>query len=192
MKKPEYILKNEEILHIFESGLDSFALGDFIAAQKLWKKVLELDPENELAMDYIRSMEEEIPFEDKKLADKELLDEAIRLIGKNQLEPAYELLEMILKDAPGNKKAQKFLDTTKGLLLKDYVNEIGSTSSIIKLKKDMNEIMKINLTRESAFIIATIDGSLSVDELHALSNVDRFSFMRNLVMLLRNDIININ
>lgn len=192
MKKPEYILKNEEILHIFESGLDSFALGDFIAAQKLWKKVIEIDPENELAMDYIRSMEEEIPFEDKKLADKELLDEAIRLIGKNQLEPAYELLEMILKGNPDNKKAQKFLDTTKGLLLKDYVNEIGSTSSIIRLKKDMNEIMKINLTRESAFIIATIDGSLSVDELHALSNVDRFSFVRNLVMLLRNDIININ
>ncbi|MCL4558147.1 MAG: hypothetical protein M1491_05890 [Deltaproteobacteria bacterium] len=191
MKNPEEIMKNEEILHTFESGLDSFAQGNFVAAQKLWEKVLKLDPNNELAMDYIRSMKEELPFEDKRLAYKEMLDEAIRMIGKDQLEPAYELLEMIQKDDPENKKAQKFLDTVKGLLLKDYVSEIGSTDSVVKLKKDMNEIMKMNLTKESAFVLSMIDGNLRVDELHALSNIDRFVFMRNLVMLLRNNIVSI-
>ena len=189
MNNPEDILKNEKILHIFESGLDSFAQGDFVAAQKMWKKVLAADPGNELAMDYIRSIEEEVPFEDKKVIYRELLEEAIRLIGKNQFDPAYELLQMIIHENPEDEKAQKFLDTTKGLLLKDYLSEVGDTGSVVKLKKNMEDIMKINLTKESAYIISMIDGSSSVDELLALSGIDRFLFMRNLTMLLRNGIV---
>lgn len=189
MNNPEDILKNEKILHIFESGLDSFAQGDFVAAQKMWKKVLAADPGNELAMDYIRSIEEEVPFEDKKVIYKELLEEAIRLIGKNQFDPAYELLQMIIHENPEDEKAQKFLDTTKGLLLKDYLSEVGDTGSTVKLKKNMEDIMKINLTKESAYIISMIDGNSSVDELLALSGIDRFLFMRNLTMLLRNGIV---
>ena len=189
MNNPEDILKNEKILHIFESGLDSFAQGDFVAAQKMWKKVLAADPGNELAMDYIRSIEEEVPFEDKKVIYRELLEEAIRLIGKNQFDPAYELLQMIIHENPEDEKAQKFLDTTKGLLLKDYLSEVGDTGSAVKLKKNMEDIMKINLTKESAYIISMIDGSSSVDELLALSGIDRFLFMRNLTMLLRNGIV---
>jgi len=192
MKAPEDILKNQKLLAIFESGLDSFAQGDFVAAQKTWKKILEFDPDNELAMDYIRSVEEEIPFENKKAAYTELLDEAIRLIGKNQLEPAYELLQLVLQNNPDNKKAQKFLDTAKGMLLKDYSNEIGDTDTIVKLKKDMSEIMNVNLTKESAFIISMIDGNSSLNELRTLTGIDRFVFMRNMVMLLRNDIIGLN
>ncbi len=189
MNNPEDILKNEKILHIFESGLDSFAQGDFVAAQKMWKKVLAADPGNELAMDYIRSIEEEVPFEDKKVIYRELLEEAIRLIGKNQFDPAYELLQMIIHENPEDEKAQKFLDTTKGLLLKDYLSEVGDTGSAVKLKKNMEDIMKINLTKESAYIISMIDGDSSVDELLALSGIDRFLFMRNLTMLLRNGIV---
>ncbi len=192
MNNPEDILKNENILHIFESGLDSFAQGDFVAAQKMWKKVLEFDPDNELAMDYIRSVEEEVPFEDKKVIYKGLLDEAIRLIGKNQFDPAYELLQMIIHDNPEDEKAQKFLDTTKGLLLKDYLSEIGDTGYVVKLKMSMEEIMKINLTKESAYILSMIDGNLSIDELLTLSGIDRFIFMRNLAMLLRNGIVTFN
>jgi tetratricopeptide (TPR) repeat protein len=192
MNNPEDILKNENILHIFESGLDSFAQGDFVAAQKMWKKVLEFDPNNELAMDYIRSVEEEVPFEDKKVIYKGLLDEAIRLIGKNQFDPAYELLQMILHDNPEDEKAQEFLDTTKGLLLKDYLSEIGDTGYVVKLKMSMDEIMKINLTTDSAYILSMIDGNLSIDELLTLSGIDRFIFMRNLAMLLRNGIVTFN
>ncbi len=189
MNNPEDILKNEKVLHIFESGLDSFAQGDFVAAQKMWKKVLAADPGNELAMDYIRSIEEEVPFEDKKVIYRELLEEAIRLIGKNQFDPAYELLQMIIHENPEDEKAQKFLDTTKGLLLKDYLSEVGDTGSVVKLKKNMEDIMKINLTKESAYIISMIDGNSSIDELLALSGIDRFLFMRNLTMLLRNGIV---
>ncbi|MCL4468340.1 MAG: hypothetical protein M1591_05350 [Deltaproteobacteria bacterium] len=189
MNNPEDILKNEKVLHIFESGLDSFAQGDFVAAQKMWKKVLAADPGNELAMDYIRSIEEEVPFEDKKVIYRELLEEAIRLIGKNQFDPAYELLQMIIHENPEDEKAQKFLDTTKGLLLKDYLSEVGDTGSAVKLKKNMEDIMKINLTKESAYIISMIDGNSSIDELLALSGIDRFLFMRNLTMLLRNGIV---
>ncbi len=189
MNNPEDILKNEKVLQIFESGLDSFAQGDFVAAQKMWKKVLAADPGNELAIDYIRSIEEEVPFEDKKVIYRELLEEAIRLIGKNQFDPAYELLQMIIHENPEDEKAQKFLDTTKGLLLKDYLSEVGDTGSVVKLKKNMEDIMKINLTKESAYIISMIDGSSSVDELLALSGIDRFLFMRNLTMLLRNGIV---
>ena len=192
MNNPEEILKNEKILHIFESGLDSFGQGDFVAAQKMWKKVLETDPGNELAMDYIRSIEEEVPFEDKKVIYRELLEEAIGLIGKNQFDPAYELLQMIMHENPDDEKAQKFLDTTKGLLLKDYLNEVGDTGSAVTMKKSMEEIMKINLTKESAYIISMIDGNSSVDELLALSGIDRFLFMRNLTMLLRNGIITLH
>jgi tetratricopeptide (TPR) repeat protein len=189
MNNPETVIKNEKILHIFEAGLDSFAQGDFVQAQKLWKEILELDPGNELAMDYIHSIEEEVSFEDKKIVYKELLDEAIRLIGKNQFEPAYELLQMVIQNDPKNEKAQEFLDTTKGLLLKDYLAEIGDTNYIVKLNKGMEDIMKINLTKESAYILSMIDGNLSVEELLTLSGLDRFNFMRNIAMLLRNDII---
>jgi tetratricopeptide (TPR) repeat protein len=192
MSNPEDVLKNEKIMQIFESGLDSFAQGDFVSAQKIWKKVLESDPDNELAMDYIRSIEEEVPFEDKKLISKELLEEAIRLIGKNQFDPAYELLQMIIQDNPEDEKAQKFLDTAKGLLLKDYLSEVGDTGHVVALKKNMEEIMKINLTKESAYIISMIDGNSSIDELLALSGIDRFLFMRNLTMLLRNGIVTFN
>ncbi len=192
MNNPEDILKNENILHIFESGLDSFAQGDFVGAQKMWEKVLAIDPDNELAMDYIRSVEEEIPFEDKKVIYRGLLDEAIRLIGKNECDPAYELLQMILHDNPDDEKAQKFLDTTKGLLLKDYLSEIGDTSYTVTLKMNMEEIMKINLTKESAYMLSMVDGNLSIDELLALSGIDRFIFMRNLAMLLRNGIVTFN
>ncbi len=192
MGSPEDILKNDTILRIFESGLDQFAQGDFVAAQQTWKKVLESDPDNELALDYIRSIEEEVPFEDKKVISKGLLDEAIRLLGKNQPEPAYELLQMIVQDNPDDEKAQKFLDTTKGLLLKDYLSELGDTGAVVQLKKKMEEIMRINLTKESAYIISLIDGNSSIDELLMLSSIDRFLFMRNLTLLLRNGIIRLN
>ncbi|MGB9734827.1 MAG: tetratricopeptide repeat protein [bacterium] len=189
MNNPESIIKNERILHAFEAGLDSFAQGDFVQAEKYWREVLEIDPENELALDYIHALEEEIPFEDKRVVYKELLEEAIRLIGKNQLEPAYELLQMVLQNDPDNERAQKFLDTTKGLLLKDYLAEIGDTDFIVKIKKNMQDIMKINLTRESAYILSMVDGNLSIEELFTLAGIDRFLFMRNLAMLLRNDIV---
>lgn len=189
MNNPESVIKNEKILHIFEAGLDSFAQGDFVQAQKYWKEILEIDPDNELALEYIHAIEEEIPFEDKRVVYKELLDEAIRLIGKNQLEPAYELLQMVLNDDPDNEKAQKFLDTTRGLLLKDYLAEIGDTSYIINLKKSMEDIMKINLTKESAYILSMVDGNLSIEDILTLTGMDKFIFMRNLAMLLRNDIV---
>ncbi|MCL4478678.1 MAG: hypothetical protein M1381_06195 [Deltaproteobacteria bacterium] len=189
MKSAEEILKNEEILHLFEHGLDTFAQGDFVGSQRIWKKILERDPGNELAMDYINGTEEEIPFEDKKGSYKELLDEAIRLIGKNEPEPAYELLQMIIIDNPGDEKAKEFFNTTKGILLNNYLNEIGSTRAVPKLKKEMEDIMKINLSKEAAFIVSLIDGSSSIDDLLALSGLETFPFMRNAVMLIRNDII---
>ncbi len=189
MKSAEEILKNEEILHLFEHGLDTFAQGDFVGSQRIWKKILERDPGNELAMDYINGTEEEIPFEDKKGSYKELLDEAIRLIGKNEPEPAYELLQMIITDNPGDEKAKEFFNTTKGILLNNYLNEIGSTRAVPKLKKEMEDIMKINLSKEAAFIVSLIEGSSSIDDLLALSGLETFPFMRNVAMLIRNDII---
>ena len=182
-------LKNEDVRRMLEAGLDSFATGDFVSAQKTWKKVFEIDPGNELAMDYIRSTEDEIPPEDKKALSEELLQEAISLLGKNQPETAYELLEIISIDKPDDERVRRFLDTTRGTLLKDYDGEVGDTNKVIRLKKDMREIMKLNLTRESAYIVSIIDGDSTIEELSMLSGIDRFLFMRNVVLLLRNDII---
>jgi len=193
--------KKIEANKFLEEGLNLYGLGKFSEAIEKWKKVLEIDPDNSAARDYIESAggdvnsvpqpaetPQPLPFADTSIAES-FLREAKEFAQSGKYEAALELLEKSLELDPDNMETHSLYEMVKGKQLKNYINEAGQPGRIPVLLKRTEELLKFNLTKEAGFILSLIDGQVTLDDIVSLSGMDKFSTYRNLVKLKRLGVI---
>ncbi len=197
-----------EIEKLLEDGLTLYGFGKIEEAIAVWRKVLEIDHENQKALDYIESAgygrqkqetAKALRFQDQKAAptqysqDTEFININYikELLKSHRYELAYEFLEHLVgKDHPSNKQLTAYFSIVKAQLIKTYYEELYNFKKVPKLNINEQDIIKYNLSKTDGYIISMIDGYSDIEEIIQMcSNIDRFDVMKRFYKLTRLGVI---
>jgi tetratricopeptide (TPR) repeat protein len=208
----------ESVMEFLEQGLYYYGLGKVNVAIDMWKKVLELEPENELAREYL-SIElgmdlltsRDTPLKlsarepvkpDEPVELEESAEQEAPVISPLFIEGQKKLYEGKLIDAAEN--FARAYDETSGQLLywahaelartsmvKRLREEIGSLDKVPELTKPMRELAKMNFTEEEGFMLSLITGDTSFEDVISLSPLTKYKTYKTLFRFLEKGIIRI-
>lgn len=202
----------DKVAHLLKRGLNHYGLGEIEAAIACWENVRELDPENAAARDYLESAYDELGprrraeqaavAEDGPKAEPpsppptspppggdDLVAKGLELYRKGRLEEALEPLQQAAQLNQERLDVQGYLELVRGRLTKQYEQEIGDRGRAVKLAVSPAELVHRELGPEEGYLLAQVDGSVTLDELLSLSTVGRFRTLSILARLLRDRII---
>jgi hypothetical protein len=86
-------------------------------------------------------------------------------------------------------EAINLLATSRVNLLKMYESKIGSTDQIPRLLVSSEEVIWLGLNHRAGFILSQIDGTVTYEDLIALSGMDRLDTIRILAELIQQKVI---
>ncbi len=191
-------MNQEEIDKLLQDGLTLYGYGKTEDAVTLWRKVLELSPRNQQALDYIESagyaaepqsapagIKEEVPKPELKEAEFVNINYIRDLLKSRRYELAYEFLERLSeKNYPSNKQITSYCALVKAQLIKLYNHELFGFKKIPKLNVNEQDLIKYNLDRTDGYIVSMIDGYSTAEEIFQTINaIDRFETMKRFYKL---------
>ncbi len=196
-------MNQEEIEKLLQDGLTLYGYGKTEDAVTLWRKVLELEPGNQKAIDYIESAgysiespgisppSIEVPKSDLKSAEFVNMNYIRELLKSRRYELAYEFLERLYdKVYHSNKQLVAYLSIVKAQLIKLYYRELYGFKKIPKLNINEQDLIKYNLDKTDGYVVSMIDGYSTVEEIfQTINNIDRFETMRRFYKLTKLGIV---
>ena len=178
------------ISSLLQQGLELYGTGDIARAFLIWNEVLDLDPENEEALDYIKDADRRA----KRRAGVEdidrssLIDETRRLMRAENPEAALELLASA--GVQGEFESEAMVELLRATLFEHYQAELGELSRVPRLADDaQNDLHSRKLPSSAGFLLSMIDGKTPLGDLVSVSGVDRFDAMRSLHRMLEAGIL---
>jgi tetratricopeptide (TPR) repeat protein len=201
-------LSDEESLRVqelLEKGLYYYGLGENRMAVELWRQVLDIDPENELAREYIEiemgasafatdvsTSSTPVSEEDTPQAQampqsftkgQQLIYEAKPAEAVKSFSQAYE--------ESGQLYHWAYVELAKTSLLKQMLENLGSLERIPELTRPMKELAEMHFSEEEGFMLSLITGDTSLDDIISLSPLPKFKTYRTLHGFLEDGIIRI-
>lgn len=188
---------SEKIESLMKEGLDHYAMGDDARAIACWQQVVALDPDHAEAQDYLRTATDESdpappPAPAPEGGGSSLLEAGIELLREGQAAEAVELLETLEREEPANLAVQGPLELGRALLLDRFRERLCDGIAVPQLKIDPEEVLKFNLPADAGFVLSSIDGSTSVNDLMDFSGQDPFEVLRICCRLLDAGIIEVH
>lgn len=181
-----------EIDRLLTDGLDQYGAGEEILALESWRKVLELDPGNEHAKDFIATATR--PGGADVQADNSVqlvMTESRRLMAKGDLESAYELLRGGIGDEGFCLELETLVELVRVRLLDFYQEQLGDLGAIPQPPPDPSTLTGYNLPKDAGFLLSLLDGSTSIRDLVTISGMDAFDALRTLVGLVRAGLVEV-
>ena len=194
MSDPE----QEQIEQLLSKGLDHYAEDDVSAAIVTWNRVLELDPGNAQALDYIRNADrrsaagsaaDEPAAGAGASANQTLLREARVLMAESQWAAALELMRGGEHQDAQALDVEAMIDLARSRLFLEHRATVGDLSSVPRLKADAGALTNYNLPTDAGFLLSMVDGMTSVEDLVSLSGMDAFDTLHSLCGLLEAGIV---
>lgn len=185
--------KKEQIARLLAEGLDLYAEDAIGKAIQTWRQVLQLEPGNPEAIDYIQSADRReqrrLPFEEQ-MSDtrRHIVHEASKLIERGDWEGALDLLRSPGDASPTVLEYEATVEIVRSQLLRRYGERVGSLDGVPVLKND-DDITGYNLPSDAGFVLSLIDGTTSLADLISLSGMDAFEALRIFGNLLDADIV---
>ena len=102
---------------------------------------------------------------------------------------SLELVEKVLAKDPGNEEAREYLERNEGTLVQMYESKLGDLARIPRVAINPDEIVWLNIDHRAGFVLAQIDGTVSYDDIFALSGMSRIDTLRILVQLVDEKVI---
>lgn len=102
---------------------------------------------------------------------------------------SLELVEKVLKKQSQHEGARAYLKRNEQTLLKMYESKLGDMNRIPRQLVPPDEVIWMNMHHRAGFILSQVDGSLSYEDLLAVSGMDRFDTVRIIADLISNGII---
>ncbi|MBW1885084.1 MAG: hypothetical protein JRJ58_16245 [Deltaproteobacteria bacterium] len=170
-----------KVSSLLQQGLELYGKDDIASAFLIWNEVLELDPGNEEALDYIRDADRRAkPRSGAVGVDRSpLMDETRRLMRAENVEAALELL--MSAGAQREFESEAMVELLRAMLFERYQAELGDLSKVPRLAAAaQNDLCSYNLSPSAGFLISMIDGTTPLGDLVSVSGVDRFDAMRSL------------
>ena len=186
---------------LMREGLDHYAMGDDARAIECWRRVLELEPGHPEASDYLRTATEDVEAEpadpgpepsEAEAPEPSLLETASELLRTGEAGEALELLETLVRKEPANLAVQGRVDLARARLLDEYRGRLCDGIAVPQLRIAAEEVMKFNLPADAGFVLSSIDGTSSVNDLVDVSGMDPFEVQRTCCRLLDAGIIEVH
>ncbi len=111
------------------------------------------------------------------------MDGARELFALGDFSGSLEMIERILKVDASHAEAREYLRQNETTLIDMYESKLGPPSCKPRLAIQPEEVMWLNLDHRAGFLLAQIDGSVSYDDLFALSGLPRLDTARILAAL---------
>ena len=126
--------------------------------------------------------------EDHPMSPKRALEEASRRLQLHDFNGVLELVESIPKDAQGD-EARRLIAEARRNLTKMFESKIGDFERIPRVQISEEEVIWLNLNHRAGFVLSQIDGTVSFEDLLALSGMPRLDTLRVLADLLDKNVI---
>ncbi|MCK6550346.1 hypothetical protein L6R52_31205, partial [Myxococcota bacterium] len=102
---------------------------------------------------------------------------------------AVDLLELLKPGDPGFEEARALLAEARANLMRMYESKLGDIDAVPRLLISNEEVIWLNLNHRAGFILSQIDGSVSYDDIIALSGMPRLDTLKILSDLISNKVI---
>lgn len=170
----------QKVSSLLQQGLELYGTGDVARAFLLWGEVLELDPGNEEALDYMRDADRRskprggVPG----AARSTLIEDARRLLRAENEEAALELLA----SAPsgGSLEDEAMTELLRASLFHRYRDELGDLSQVPRMAGEAALLHGRNLPPSAGFLLSMVDGRTPLADLVSVSGMDRFEALRSI------------
>lgn len=174
--------KAEQLSQLLQKGLELYGAGDVARAFLIWGEVLEIEPGNPEALDYMRDADRRTRPRSCDGPVRSLLEEARRLLHAENAEAALELLA----SAPGGRSldAEAMVELLRAHLFGRYRTELGDLSVVPRLKAGgAADLQSRNLPPSAGFLLSMVDGLTPLSDLVSVSGMDRFEALRSVCQM---------
>lgn len=168
----------ERASQLLQKGLEYYGTGDVARAFLTWREVLDIDPGNAEARDYMRDADRRSRPRGEEGTRRPLLDDARRLLHAGNAEEALELLS----SAPGNRglETEAMVELLRAHLFGRYREELGDLARIPRVASaSASNLQSRNLPPSAGFLLSMIDGMTPLADLISVSGMDRFEALRS-------------
>ena len=117
------------------------------------------------------------------------MDGARELFALGDFSGSLEMIERILRVDPTHAEARAYLRQNESTLVAMYESKLGSLATRPRLAIHPEEVLWLNLDHRAGFLLAQIDGTVSYDDLFALSGLPRLDTARILASLIAEGVI---
>jgi len=118
-----------------------------------------------------------------------LMEGARELFGLGDFSGSLRLVQQALAIDPFHAEASAYLERNRETLIHMYESKIGSTQVRPRVILRPDEIVWLNLDHRAGFVLAQIDGTITIEDLYALSGLSRLDTARILAELLEQGVI---
>jgi len=118
-----------------------------------------------------------------------LMEGARELFGLGDFSGSLRLVQQALAIDPFHAEASDYLERNRETLIHMYESKIGSLQVRPRVILRPDEIVWLNLDHRAGFVLAQIDGTITVEDLYALSGLSRLDTARILAELLEQGVI---
>ena len=172
--------KETKVAQLLQEGLELYGAGEVGRAFVLWSEVLDLDPGNEEALDYMRDADRRArprPGEGAG-AMPSIVEDARRLVHAHDEEAALELLQSA--PAGGSVESEAMIELLRAKLFQKYQAAIGTLDCVPRTSGDASSIQGRNLPPSAGFLLSMVDGMTPLADLMTVSGMDRFEALRSI------------
>ena len=117
------------------------------------------------------------------------MEGARELFALGDFSGSLEMIERILRVDPTHAEARAYLRQNESTLVAMYESKLGPLSGVPRLAIHPEEVMWLNLDHRAGFLLAQVDGTVTLDDLFALSGLPRLDTARILASLFAEGVI---
>ena len=176
--------KEHKVSSLLQQGLELYGTGDVARAFLLWSEALQLDPNNEEALDYMRDADRRVKArgESLEVSTASLVEDSRRLLRSDDAEAALELLANA--PATGSLECEAMIELLRANLFQHYRAELGDLSQVPRVVgSEGGELRSRNLPANVGFLLSMIDGMTPISDLVCVSGMDRFEALRSVCQM---------
>ena len=114
---------------------------------------------------------------------------ALQAYKEGRYDDAWRELNEVAKAQPERLDVQGYLQLVRTERAQTWAKEIGDQGRVLKRRITTAQIMQLKLKPDEGFMLAQIDGRLSIADLISLSTSDRVRTLEVIAKLLRDEIV---
>jgi len=120
-----------------------------------------------------------------------LIEGAMDLYGLNDFEGALQLILKAEAQGQNDSRLKQLHEQCEAQLLKLYEARLGDLQQTPKTKVQTSELVWLNLDHRAGFVLSLVDGTVSYEELFALSGMPKLETARVVAQLVRDGVIGV-
>ena len=180
--------RREEIEQLLAQGLDFYGLDDVGNAILTWERVLEIDPGNAEAQDYIKTADRRSKPRPKKNTGASnapnvrwVLEDVRQMLMEGRVREAFDTLHgSDRRDGHLDLAWESTLDLARSRRYAEVRSRVGNLANVPRLVASDADLRNFNLPPNAGFLLSMVDGATPLADLISVSGMDAFDVLHTL------------